>query len=132
MLSTRSVPPDEWQALTVDLIAGERPRPPRFRATDWGQPKRLLASVVVWIHLTQSEYFFAPRMATCATKVRRDLYGQWRRFHGKRPYRHHISLKARLVTYMNELAHRIDGDGDLTARTPALSATATPTLPSPG
>jgi hypothetical protein len=111
-LADWSIPPDEWHALTADLISAEAPRGPQFPPTDWGGHKRRLVSIIVWTHLTQSEFRIAPSLPAHPATIRHDLQQHWHRFQSQRPYRHHIHLKARLANYMNDLAHRIDNSRD--------------------
>jgi TniQ len=51
-----SIPVSHWHTLTRDLVVGTR----RGRPASYDDHKRLVASVIVWAHVTEGEYLFAP------------------------------------------------------------------------
>ncbi|GAA3783086.1 hypothetical protein GCM10022225_84180 [Plantactinospora mayteni] len=58
-LRTWTMSPDQWHQLTADLIGRPVSRKSTL-GTDWGDRKRILASVWIWTRVTQGERYFAP------------------------------------------------------------------------
>jgi hypothetical protein len=79
-----------------------------------GDLKRQLASIYVWVRLTQGEHLFAPRPIEAiqfpetqnAWKLRRNTI--WHHFQTSRPLRHYADLKRLLDEYGDQLAGRIN------------------------
>jgi hypothetical protein len=71
-LQAWSIPQADWQELAAELSRQERPRD-RARI-DWGDYKRRIASVLVWMRVTQGEHLFAPLvMNTSHTPAGRNI-----------------------------------------------------------
>jgi hypothetical protein len=72
VLRAWSIPQADWQELATELSRRESPRD-RARI-DWGDHKRRIASVLVWMQVTQGEHLFAPLvMNTSHTLVGRNI-----------------------------------------------------------
>jgi hypothetical protein len=53
-LAAWTIPPDEWDSLTMGLRHGT------FRRADWGHRKRHIASALVWMFATDGDHLLAP------------------------------------------------------------------------
>jgi TniQ len=106
-----SIPRDDWRELATELR--RRQKTAAQLLTDWGESKRLAASVLVWTRVTHGEHFFAPlvleeqhrsgrrRLASLASRVARES-------RVGRPEYHHAVLMTALDAYADQLAARID------------------------
>jgi hypothetical protein len=106
-----SIPREDWQELATELR--RRQTTTAQLLTDWGEAKRLAASVLVWIRVTHGEHFFAPlvleeqhrlgrrQLASLASRVARGS-------RVGRPEHHHARLMTALDAYADQLAARID------------------------
>jgi hypothetical protein len=106
-----SIPRDDWQELATALR--RRQKTTAQLLTDWGESKRLAASVLVWTRVTHGEHFFAPlvleeqrrsgrrQLASLASRVARGS-------RVGRPEYHHVMLMTALDAYADQLAARID------------------------
>jgi hypothetical protein len=109
-LTAWSMPAEDWHKLATDVKQRQRGRA-RAR-TDWSDLKRLVASVLVWARITQSERRFAPLLADQWPRRRRELaHGVqrascWGR--SGRPEHYDVALLAALDAYADQLAARID------------------------
>ncbi len=103
-----ALPGEAWQILTSRL-----PPIPGHIQPGLGDLKRQLASIYVWVRLTQGEHLFAPRPIEAiqfpelqnAWKLRRNTI--WHHFQTSRPLRHYADLKRLLDEYGDQLAGQI-------------------------
>lgn len=107
-LATWSIPWDAWSELVAELRQRTGPG-----WTDWGDRKRLTASVLVWAHVTQSEPLLAPLLLTSKHPISSDelAHQVWQasyRSRTDRPGHHWPDLKARLGVYADQLTIDID------------------------
>jgi TniQ len=106
-----SIPRDDWRELATELR--RRQKTTAQLLTDWGESKRLAASVLVWTRVTHGEHFFAPLVLEEQRRSgRRQLASLASRVaHGSRvgrPQHHHARLMTALDAYADQLAARID------------------------
>lgn len=106
-----SIPRDDWRELATELR--RRQKTAAQLLTDWGESKRLAASVLVWTRVTHGEHFFAPlvleeqhrsgrrQLASLASRVARGS-------RVGRPEYHHAMLMSALDAYADQLAAHID------------------------
>ena len=111
-LRTWTITAGQWR----DLIAGLPDQPVNGRVqahTHWGDGKRTLATVWVWVQLTCGEHIFATpiRPDPCAPRPggphARYVHTRWPLLHGARPG-HYAALRQRLEIFVDRLAHEID------------------------
>jgi hypothetical protein len=109
-LTAWSIPTNDWHQLIAD--AKQRQRGRASAQTDWSDHKRLVASVLVWAHVTQGEHRFAPLLADAWPRRRRELARRVQRTSSwgrtGRPEHHYVALLAALDAYADQLAARID------------------------
>jgi hypothetical protein len=110
-LRTWSIPRNDWRELATELR--RRQNTAVQLLTDWGESKRLAASVLVWTRVTHGEHFFAPlvleeqrrsgrrQLASLASRVARGS-------RVGRPECHYAMLMTALDAYADQLAARID------------------------
>lgn len=77
----------EWADMTDDLARRTAQRTnnlwPASPFCDWGEPKRILASVWIWVHITQGEHIFAPAVRADLDQPRigepskRSIFSRW-------------------------------------------------------
>jgi hypothetical protein len=116
-LTAWSISPHEWD----HLIAGipEEPRRKHGRwvdspSTDWGESKRILASIWIWVRVTHGEHIFAPPVRPLLEQPRpggpfvRSIHTRWSLISTDHPTGHNIPLRERLDTYADQLAASID------------------------
>ncbi len=104
-----ALPGEAWQILTSRL-----PPIPGHIQPELGDLKRQLASIYVWVRLTQGEHLFAPRPIEAiqfpelqnAWKLRRNTI--WHHFQTTRPLRHYADLTRLLDEYGDQLAGQIN------------------------
>jgi hypothetical protein len=107
-LQTWSFPQADWQELAAELSRRESPRD-RARI-DWGDYKRRVASVLVWMRLTQSEHLFAPLvLAASSTPAGRNILSR-----SVQQASHHVRTGQAGPHYV-DLAHALDEYADLLA-----------------
>jgi hypothetical protein len=110
-LQAWSIPRDDWHELATELRG--RQSPTAQLLTDWGDHKRLTASVLVWTRVTQGEHVFAPLVLHEQQRSRRNQIARvaWEVARGSgpgRPQHHYVALMTALDTYADQLAARID------------------------
>jgi hypothetical protein len=107
------ISPGQWNQLTAGLPAH------REAHADWGERKRMLASVWVWTRVTGGEHLFAPAVMADPAAPRSQQPGGRDRLNyidlrwphlatGTRG--HYSELRQRLNDYADELAASIDGN----------------------
>jgi TniQ protein len=112
VLQAWSIPQVDWHELVAELSRRESPRD-RARI-DWGDHKRRIASVLVWMRVTQGEHLFAPLvMNTSHTPVGRNLLSRsvqqaCRHIRSGRPGSHYVALDSALDAYADVLTAHID------------------------
>jgi hypothetical protein len=105
------ISPSPWSQLISGLPASCDPR------TDWGDRKRMLASVWVWVRITGGEHLFAPAVMTDPAAPRSQRPGG----RGRLLYinlrwpdltagtqGHYVPLRQRIDAYADQIAARID------------------------
>jgi hypothetical protein len=108
VLRAWSIPQADWQELAAELSRRESPRD-RARI-DWGDYKRRVASVLVWMRVTQGEHLFAPLvLAASSTSVGRSILSR-----SVQQARHQISTGQAGPHYV-DLADALDAYADLLA-----------------
>jgi hypothetical protein len=103
-----SIPQADWRKLVAELSRRESPRD-RARI-EWGDNKRRVASVLVWMRVTQGEHLFAPLvLAASLTPVGRNILSR-----SVQQACHHISTGQAGPHYV-DLADALDAHADLLA-----------------
>ena len=102
----------DWDQLTADLPARQQ-----LPQADWGDRKRLLATIWVWARITSGDPLFAPallphrgipgRYQRGADNTRHYISERWPRIAAGRDG-HYSQLRQRLDPYADQLATRID------------------------
>jgi hypothetical protein len=106
------MPQADWQELAAELSRRESPRD-RARI-DWGDHKRRIASVLVWMRVTQGEHLFAPLVVTAShTPAGRNILSRsvqqaCHHIGTGQAGPHYIDLTDALGAYADLLAGRID------------------------
>ena len=106
-----SITPQQWHSMTVDLIGKPVNGRPACQ-TDWGDRKRLLASVWVWTQVTQGEPYFAPHLRPDPRQPKPGgdlsvyIHSRWRLITAG--YGHYAELRRRLDAHANSLAKQVD------------------------
>jgi hypothetical protein len=114
-LRSWSIPQADWRKLAAELSRRESPRD-RARI-DWGDYKRRVASVLVWVRVTQGEYQFAPLVLGAShTSAGRNILSRsvQQARHQLRTGQagpHYVDLANALDAYADQLAVRIDSGG---------------------
>jgi cytochrome c551/c552 len=107
-LQSWSIPQADWQKLVAELSRRESPRD-RARI-EWGDNKRRIASVLVWMRVTQGEHLFAPLvLAASLTPGGRNILSR-----SVQQACHHISTGQAGPHYV-DLADALDAHADLLA-----------------
>jgi hypothetical protein len=113
-LKAWSISSDEWDTLIADVPG--QPRSATIRPyIDWGESKRLLASV--WVRITHGEHIFAPAIRPNLDQARpggaviRHIHTRWPLISAHQPSGHYTALRRRLDIFADELAAAIDTDG---------------------
>jgi hypothetical protein len=111
------ISPAHWSQLISGLPARCSPR------ADWGQRKRMLASAWVWARVTGGEHLFAPAVMTDPAAPRSQRPGGRERLNYIDLLWPHLAtwttgqyaeLRHRLNDYADQMAARIDANGQLT------------------
>ncbi|MGH3614763.1 MAG: TniQ family protein [Pseudonocardia sp.] len=117
-LKTWSFSPDEWETMIAGLP--EQPLSGPVRPyIDWGDSKRLLASVWVWVRITHGEHVLAPAIRPSVDRPRpggpiiRHVHTRWRFISADQPAGHYIALRQRLDAFADTLTATIDNSGTL-------------------
>jgi transposase len=106
------ISPAEWSQLTAGFPAHSESH------GDWGERKRMLASVWVWTHVTGCEHLFAPAVMADPAAPRSQRSGGRDRLNyidlrwphlATRTRGHYSELRLRLSDYAGQLAADIDG-----------------------
>lgn len=112
-LKTWSFSPDEWETLIAGLP--EQPLSGPVRPyIDWGDSKRLLASVWVWVRITHGEHVLAPAIRPNVGRPRpggpiiRHVHTRWPFISADQPAGHYIALRRRLDAFADTLTATID------------------------
>jgi hypothetical protein len=112
-LKTWSISLEEWNTLINGLP--EQPISGIVRTkTDWGDSKRILASVWVWVRITRGEHIFAAPVRPDLGRPRpggqviRQIHSRWPLINDDRPTGHYSALRERLDTHADQLATAID------------------------
>lgn len=107
-LQSWSIPQADWRKLVAELSRRESPRD-RARI-EWGDNKRRIASVLIWMRVTQGEHLFAPLvLAASLTPVGRNILSR-----SVQQACHHISTGQAGPHYV-DLADALDAHADLLA-----------------
>lgn len=106
-LATWTIPPADWTTLT----AGFKPRSPVC-----GDRERLIASVLIWMQITDGEHHLAPlirqdRATAGPHQLTRDVQRARNQRHAD-PAGHYAALTAHLTPYARQLAASIDAQPD--------------------
>lgn len=107
-LQTWSLSPEKWEELTADLAQQHHHGGP-----DWGDGKRALASVWIWVRVTRGEHIFAPPIRPNPDQPRPGgvlphyVNTRWQ-FINTRPSGHYNALRERLESYADALTISID------------------------
>jgi hypothetical protein len=114
-----SIPQADWQELTSELSRRESPRD-RARI-DWGDNKRRIASVLVWMRVTQGEHLFAPlvltafhRQAGC-NALSRSVQQACHHIRTGQAGPHYVDLANALDAYADLLAAQVDNQHRLSS-----------------
>lgn len=112
-LKAWSIPLEEWHTLIAGLP--ERPVSGVVRTyIDWGENKRILASMWVWVRVTGGEHIFAPAIRPDLDQPRpgghviQQIHNRWPLINNARPTGHYIALRERLEVYADRLTAAID------------------------
>ncbi len=111
-LRTWSIPQADWQELAAELSRRESPRD-RARI-DWGDHKRRIASVLVWMRVTQGEHLFAPLVITAShasaghNTLSRSVQQACHHIGTGQAGPHYVDLADALDAYADLIAARID------------------------
>jgi hypothetical protein len=108
-----SLPADDWTAIASNLrnLSGSRRtgRWPNTPYIDWGNSKRLLASMWIWVHITHGEHLFAPAVRPNLDQRRpggntiREIHSRWPLINTDHPKGHYNQLREHLETYADQL-----------------------------
>ena len=115
-LKNWSISPDEWDALIAGLPTRPRSSTGRRPFIDWGESKRLLASVWVWVRITNGEHIFAPAIRPDLDQGRpggtfiRQIHNRWPLINAHQPSGHYTALRQRLDAFADHLAKDIDNN----------------------
>lgn len=104
------ISPSRWSQLISGLPACDL-------RTDWGDRKRMLASVWVWVRITGGEYLFAPAVMTDPAAPRSQRPGgherllyinlRWRHLTAG-TQGHYVPLRQRLDAYADQITAHVD------------------------
>jgi hypothetical protein len=120
------IPADEWKALIDGLPA--QPVVGIARSyIDWGDSKRLLASMWVWVQITGGEHIFAPAIRPNPNEARPGgatiwhIHSRLSLISAEQPTGHYTTLRERLHGYVTGLANAIDNPQTLTRDLPPFT-----------
>jgi hypothetical protein len=112
-LSTWQITPDQWSTLIQGIPEQRFKGEPR---THWGNGKRTLAAVWVWIHVTHGDHIYAPAVRPDPQAPRpggdqpRYVHARWPLINTAIPG-HYAPLRQRLDKLARHLTEEIDGTG---------------------
>jgi hypothetical protein len=113
---------EEWNELTSDLRSRPYRSAGRWPGTpfvDWGEKKRILASMWVWVRITCGEHILAPAIRPHLDQRRPnganrgDIHSRWPLISTHQPTGHYTALRERLDSYADKLTATIDRDPNL-------------------
>lgn len=114
-LQNWALTPTHWSDVAAEL--SQKPIGGHVRtATHWGEGKRILASVWIWVQLTHGEHIYAPSVRPSPTDTTRPggsgpryVHNRWPLISTDRPAGHYQPLRDYLDHYATQLAIKIDG-----------------------
>jgi TniQ protein len=111
-LGAWTITPDQWHEL-IDGLPEQPVQGHVWRHTDWGDNKRTLAAVWIWVHTTRGEHIYATPVRPDPQKARpggyhaRYVHTRWRFIRDAKPG-HYAALRARLDILAEQLINQID------------------------
>jgi TniQ len=112
-LAAWTITPDQWRTLTRRLV--DRPRAHGGPPADWGEAKRILASVWVWVRVTHGEHIYAtpvrpnPQQPAPGGWLPHYVHHRWR-FIAAGRRGHYTDLRELLNPYADQLIRQIDSN----------------------
>ncbi|GAA0929451.1 TniQ family protein [Virgisporangium aurantiacum] len=113
VMATWTINTDLWHTISAELQRTQRGA--QVPHSDWSDRKRITATALAWIEVTQGEHRYAPQRhhspgAIPGTTTDRGLSidRAWWRLRNGKPGQHYWELRAALIPHLTELATAID------------------------